>query len=65
VLLTELLLDAKARGTAVLLTTHQMRFADGVADRAVLLGEGTVLEQGRWRDVRDRAARRGPLPVDD
>jgi ABC-2 type transport system ATP-binding protein len=64
-LLTELLLDAKARGTAVLLTTHQMRFADGVADRAVLLGEGTVLEQGRWRDVRDRAARRGPLPVDD
>src|ERR1700749_5253606 len=33
-LLVELLVDAKARGTAVLLTTHQMAFADDVADRA-------------------------------
>lgn len=61
-LLAELLLEAKARGTAVLLTTHQVRFADGVADRAVLLGEGKVLDRGRWRDVRARAARRGWVP---
>jgi ABC-2 type transport system ATP-binding protein len=64
-LLAELLLDAKARGTAVLLTTHQMRFADGVADRAVLLGEGKVLEAGPWRYVRARAAARGWLPDDE
>jgi ABC-2 type transport system ATP-binding protein len=61
-LLAELLLDAKAEGTAVLLTTHQMRFADGVADRAIVLGEGAVLDRGPWRDVRERAVRQGWLP---
>jgi len=63
-LLAELLLDAKADGTAVLLTTHQMRFADGVADEAVVLGEGEVLDRGPWRKVRGRAAARGWLPDD-
>ena len=61
-LLAELLRSAKERGVAVLLTTHQMRFADGVADTAVLLGEGEVLDHGSWREVRDRAAQRGWLP---
>jgi len=63
-LLRELLIAAKADGTAVLLTTHQMRFADGIADRAVLLGDGKVLDRGRWTDVRGRAAKRGWLPDD-
>ena len=61
-LLADVLRDAKGRGVAVLLTTHQMRFADGVADRAVLLGEGEVVDQGSWRDVRARAEQRGWLP---
>jgi len=61
-LLSELLLEAKRAGTAVLLTTHQMRFADGVADRALLLDEGKVLDRGAWRDVRLRAERRGWVP---
>jgi ABC-2 type transport system ATP-binding protein len=61
-LLAELLLEAKRAGTAVLLTTHQMRFADGVADRALLLDEGKVLDRGPWRDVRLRAERRGWVP---
>ncbi|MEA2281102.1 MAG: type transport system ATP-binding protein [Solirubrobacteraceae bacterium] len=61
-LLAELLLDAKRAGTAVLLTTHQMRFADGVADRALMLEEGTVRDRGPWRDVRLRAERRGWVP---
>ena len=39
-LLRQLLLDAKAEGKAILLTTHQMRFADGIADRAIVLGDG-------------------------
>src|ERR1700754_4934536 len=64
-LLAELLLDACARGGAVLLTTHQMRFADGVAKRAVLLEEGRVIDSGSWRDVRERAGRRGWLPGDE
>ena len=63
-LLRQLLLDAKAEGKAILLTTHQMRFADGIADRAIVLGDGTVLDRGRWKDVRGRAADRGWLPED-
>jgi ABC-2 type transport system ATP-binding protein len=63
-LLAELLLDAKARGTAILLTTHQMAFADGVADRAIVLSEGEVLDEGPWAAVRTRAAERGWLPAD-
>lgn len=61
-LLGELLRRAKERGVAVLLTTHQMRFADGVADRALLLGEGEVIDRGTWREVRARAEQRGWLP---
>jgi hypothetical protein len=41
-----------------------MRFADGVADEAVVLGEGEVLDRGPWRKVRERAAARGWLPDD-
>ena len=63
-LLRELLLAAKADGTAVVLTTHQMHFADGIADRAIMLGDGKVLDRGRWKDVRGRAAQRGWLPDD-
>jgi ABC-2 type transport system ATP-binding protein len=58
-LLRELLLQAKRDGTAVLFTTHQMAFADGLADRAVMLDEGEVADQGDWGEVRDRARERG------
>jgi ABC-type multidrug transport system ATPase subunit len=58
-LLYALLLEAKRAGRAVLLTTHQMAFADGLADRAVMLEEGEVIDAGDWADVRDRAQARG------
>jgi ABC-2 type transport system ATP-binding protein len=54
-----LLTEAKAEGKAVLLTTHQMAFADGLADRAIALEEGHVVDEGRWDEVRDRAEDRG------
>jgi ABC-2 type transport system ATP-binding protein len=63
-LLSALLAQAKADGVAVLLTTHQMRFADGLADRAVVLSDGVVLDAGPWQEVRRRAAARGWLPED-
>ena len=58
-LLGELLREAKRGGVAVLLTTHQMAFADGLADRAVVLDEGEVVDEGAWADVRERAEARG------
>ena len=58
-LLGELLREAKRAGVAVLLTTHQMAFADGLADRAVMLAEGEVVDAGAWADVRERAEARG------
>jgi ABC-2 type transport system ATP-binding protein len=58
-LLHELLLERKRAGAAVLLTTHQMAFADGLADRAVRLEEGVVADTGPWAQVRERAEARG------
>ncbi len=58
-LLSTLLTEAKAEGIAVLFTTHQLPFADGLADRAVMLQEGVVLDTGPWDQVRRRAAERG------
>ncbi|WP_354702315.1 ABC-type transporter ATP-binding protein EcsA [Paraconexibacter sp. AEG42_29] len=58
-LLGTLLKEAKAGGTAVLFTTHQLAFADGLADRAVVLQDGVVLDTGPWAKVRERARARG------
>ena len=58
-LLHHLLVEAKRAGAAILLTTHQMAFADGLADRGVLLEDGTVADEGPWAQVRERAERRG------
>ncbi|UTI65495.1 ABC transporter ATP-binding protein [Paraconexibacter antarcticus] len=58
-LLVELLQEAKEAGVAVLFTTHQLAFADGLADRAVVLQEGVVLDTGAWAKVRQRARERG------
>jgi ABC-2 type transport system ATP-binding protein len=60
-LLRELLEEGKRAGQAIFLTTHQMAFADGLADRAILLEEGVVAGEGTWREVREGAERRGWL----
>jgi ABC-2 type transport system ATP-binding protein len=57
--LRELLLAAKADGTGVLMTTHQLRFADGVADRGVVLEEGRVADEGPWDELTRRAVSQG------
>ena len=58
-LLHGLLNESKRAGKAVLLTTHQMAFGEGLADRAVMLEEGVVVDDGSWGEVRDRAEARG------
>jgi ABC-2 type transport system ATP-binding protein len=50
-LLHEILNERRRNGAAVLLTTHQIGFAAGLADRALMLDDGRVVEQGPWADV--------------
>lgn len=49
--LRELLLEAKRAGVAVMLTTHQLEFARGVADRAVVLADGVVVADGPYDEI--------------
>jgi len=49
--LHRVLLAAKRDGAAILLSTHQLAFAAGLADRAVLLHEGRMVEQGAYGSV--------------
>ncbi len=49
--LRDLLIEAKRDGAAILLTTHQLAFARGVADRALLLADGAVIQQGPYDEV--------------
>jgi ABC-2 type transport system ATP-binding protein len=58
-LLHELLRERKHAGCAVLLTTHQLGFAEGLADRAMLLAEGEVADEGGYNDVAADAAADG------
>jgi ABC-2 type transport system ATP-binding protein len=48
------LLDLKAEGKAVILSTHQIPFARGLADRAVILQEGQVLASGPYEATVER-----------
>lgn len=50
-LLREMLLEAKAAGTGVLMTTHQLPFVAGLADRAALLQDGEVIVMGAYDEV--------------
>jgi ABC-2 type transport system ATP-binding protein len=58
-LLHAILGERKAAGCAVLLTTHQLGFAEGLADRGVLLAEGEIADAGSYREVSERAASTG------
>jgi ABC-2 type transport system ATP-binding protein len=58
-LLHAILAERKAAGCAVVLTTHQLGFADGLADQGVLLAEGEVAASGTYRDVAEQAGADG------
>jgi ABC-2 type transport system ATP-binding protein len=49
--LRRLLRQAAAGGAAVVLTTHQLGFADGLADRAVILDQGRIADAGLFQRV--------------
>jgi ABC-2 type transport system ATP-binding protein len=58
-LLHDLLRERKAAGCAILLTTHQLAFAEGLADRGVMLSEGEVADTGSYAEVAADAAASG------
>jgi ABC-type multidrug transport system ATPase subunit len=58
-LLREILAGALAARSGVLLTTHQLGFVEGLADRGVLLEEGEVADEGPFDEVAARAGERG------
>jgi ABC-type multidrug transport system ATPase subunit len=59
VLLRAALAGVLAAGSGVLLTTHQLAFAEGLADHGILLDEGAVADEGPFADVATRARDRG------
>jgi len=52
-MLQQLLREAKSTGVAVVLTTHQLDFARGIADRVVVLADGIVVADGPYDEVVD------------
>jgi ABC-2 type transport system ATP-binding protein len=46
-----LLADIKADGAAIVLTTHQLAFSEGLADRAMVLHDGRVADAGEYASV--------------
>lgn len=53
-MLRETLLGLKSGGKAVLMSTHQLGFAHGLADRAVVLQDGGVIAAGPYGTTVDR-----------
>src|SRR5699024_948136 len=43
--------DLAATGMTMVIVTHEMQFAVEVADRAVFMDEGSIVESGSARDV--------------
>ena len=60
-MLRELLEEIKAGGAAIVLTTHRLAFSAGLADQAVVLHDGSVVDAGDYQRVvaGDEAARLG------
>jgi ABC-type multidrug transport system ATPase subunit len=50
-ILKDILLVAKEQHGAILLATHQLPFARGLADRAVILAEGRIASDGPFDRV--------------
>jgi ABC-2 type transport system ATP-binding protein len=57
--LRELIDEAVSGGAGVLLTTHQLEFARGIATRAVVLADGEVIDDGPYDAVIDGEPVRG------
>ncbi|WP_062136096.1 amino acid ABC transporter ATP-binding protein [Demequina aestuarii] len=50
----DLVRSLKEAGSTILMATHEMSFARGVADRIVFMHQGRILEQGTPEEILDR-----------
>ena len=50
----EVMRDLAESGMTMIVVTHEMQFAREVGDRLVLIADGTVVEEGKPRDVLER-----------
>ena len=51
-----MMLDAKSRGKAVLISTHMLDTAERLCDRIIILKEGRILAEGTVNQLHDRAS---------
>ncbi len=51
-LFRDLILELKARGTTVLLSSHQMNLVEGLCDRILLVHQGRALVYGPLREIK-------------
>ena len=54
IVLKKLILEEKARGKVILITTHIMEFVEEMADEIVYLLEGKIYFQGRIKELTER-----------
>jgi len=64
----DLLREEKARGTAIMLSTHQMNQAEELCDRILLMNKGKIVLEGPLDNVRTQFAKaeilvRSPSPI--
>ena len=56
-LVKDLLQEEKARGTAIIMSTHQMNQAEELCDRILLVNKGQTMLSGRLSEIRKQFAR--------
>ena len=56
-LVKDLLQEEKARGTAIIMSTHQMNQAEELCDRILLVNKGQIMLSGRLSEIRKQFAR--------
>tara|TARA_R110000782_G_scaffold17158_4_gene48347 strand:- start:468 stop:1448 length:981 start_codon:yes stop_codon:yes gene_type:complete len=54
--LWQAILDLKAAGTAIVLTSHYLEEADSLADEIVLLKQGDIIQRGSTSEIKARAS---------
>jgi ABC-2 type transport system ATP-binding protein len=63
--LKEMLIEQRANGMAVLVSTHQLDVAERLCDRVVIINKGSLIEQGTIAELRQRLERGSDTTLED